>query len=361
MSQRCAVVLWSAAPQADPAPDFRPDLPPDLPDWASPAGPEQTLYGSPEEALTAGIEAGGDVLLLEAGVTLPPLTLQRLYHAAEQQPGVQVLSAVHPDWLTSDWPEAETDSALWWIQPRLVFPHRAINPSCSLWLAPDAGTAWPDNPARMEKVNGHLVCSHLLAGTTTPDAKDGQSPDPRDRPAATLLEQIDSRLWQITDQTEPRGLPYAGLDEKPVVLHILHSWGGGTARWAADTAAAWTSAHHLFLLSSANPGDSSQGQELRLYPGSLDGPCVQQWTLPVPIAGTVAAQPFAGPRRRAGRWHRTCSPLRGSQRFRFAKPLGESELILMCEVSTNKRMLIRLLSSLRGSKGYIYYTLTPPE
>ncbi|MEM1091736.1 MAG: glycosyltransferase [Pseudomonadota bacterium] len=290
MSQRCAVVLWSAASAADQATRYKETLKRALPDWAELPGPDATIHESPQEALAAGLAAGCDVLVLEAGTALPPMALERLYRCLEAQPDAQVVSAVRPEWLTTSWPMAETDSALWWATPRLAFPYRDINPACCLWPSPDSKTVWPDRTADSSQAQHRLACSHLLVGPAPTETKPPNAVDPRDRPAAAPLDQLNSRLWEITEQTPALPLPYAGLDAKPVVLHILHSWGGGTARWAADTADAWDSAWHLFLLSFANPGDASQGQELRLHPGSLDAPCVARWALPIPIAGSVVEQ-----------------------------------------------------------------------
>ncbi len=284
-NQRCAVVLWSAA-QTEKA-----DLatPHGLPDWATAVTDGGKPYPSPDAALAAALKSappgGQDVLLLEAGVELPPMALQRLYQCAERWPDhSQLISAVHPSWLTCSWPPLAADSALWWALPRQVFPHQQINPSCSLWLnlAADsirAGLSF--QPA---------VCSHLLVGNN-PQKPAKKDPDPHDRPAASLLDKLASQLHQITDACPAQPLPLAGLSQRPVLLHVLHSWGGGTARWVDDTASAWTEADHLFLLSAANPTADSHGQELQLYAGSMAGPCLRRWALPAPIVASAGDHP----------------------------------------------------------------------
>ncbi|MFK7958213.1 MAG: glycosyltransferase [Lysobacterales bacterium] len=285
---RCAVALWSTAPRRALAQDLADALPP----WADLLSDRGQAFADPKSALAAAARNGTDVIVLEDGVTLPALALQRLRRAAEASPESSVVSAVRPSWVDTQWPVVDADSALWWCLPRQVFSCRKINLSCSYWrqgasvnlLDPQTSASTAGSPS--------AVCSHLMAGpeidgdSTTPSATHGDS---NNQPAASPLEGLASQLWSITDQSAPLQFPLAGLDNKPVVLHVLHGWGGGTARWVSDVANAWHGVHHLFLLSYANPGSETQGQELRLYAGNLDSPCLQRWALPEPIVASTGS------------------------------------------------------------------------
>jgi GT2 family glycosyltransferase/glycosyltransferase involved in cell wall biosynthesis len=78
-----------------------------------------------------------------------------------------------------------------------------------------------------------------------------------------------------------------GLDAKPVLLHVLHGWGGGAERWVRDFAAADTAAHHLILVARGRFSSRRHGEWLELRVGTPDGPPLRRWPLPRPIADTA--------------------------------------------------------------------------
>jgi GT2 family glycosyltransferase len=73
--------------------------------------------------------------------------------------------------------------------------------------------------------------------------------------------------------------------DAPVLLHVLHSWGGGIERFARDLQAGDPRRRHLFLLSRG--GARARGERLCLHEG-LDAAPLRVWPLSVPIADTVA-------------------------------------------------------------------------
>lgn len=80
-------------------------------------------------------------------------------------------------------------------------------------------------------------------------------------------------------------LPVAGTPEtdgRPVWLHLLHGWGGGTERWVRDMATADTQARHLCLRSRTGRNDAGVRLEL-LEPGVSDT-VLLAWDLDEPIA-----------------------------------------------------------------------------
>ncbi len=86
-----------------------------------------------------------------------------------------------------------------------------------------------------------------------------------------------------------RTLPYSGLDGKPVILHVTHSWGGGIARWIDDQCRHDEQAHHLVLASSGHRDGLEHGQELGLFMSGTDRGRVQHLVLTPPICDSTGA------------------------------------------------------------------------
>ena len=280
---RCAVAFWSAALK----PALVGNLADELPPWADLISNDGRFFANPQAALTSAFQNKTDVILLEAEVTLPFAALDRLRLAAQAAPQTAVVSAVHPSWVDAQWPPLESDSALWWCTPRQVFSSRQVNSSCSYWRQ-NAAIELLNKPVLSNHPDQHTsVCSHLLVGHTNGHQETHPTRHPDASAASTPMEALASQLWSITDQSSPTKLPLTGLDNRPVVLHVLHDWGGGTYRWVNDTASAWSKVHHLFLLSYASPASHNNCEELRLHAGSLDGPCLQRWALPAPIVASA--------------------------------------------------------------------------
>ena len=115
-----------------------------------------------------------------------------------------------------------------------------------------------------------------------------QKEDPRDPLPAHAL----SHLQHVfSTATSPDISAYPTWDDKPVLLHITHSWGGGIERWLRDFVAADHHHHHLILHSQGRETGYLHGQKLRLE-WACDTPvCLREWTLSAPIASTVTHHP----------------------------------------------------------------------
>lgn len=74
-------------------------------------------------------------------------------------------------------------------------------------------------------------------------------------------------------------------DGKPVVLHVLHSWGGGVDYFARDLQAGDRGRTHLFLKSHSRDSLPPFGKELSLY-RDLDQEPIASWHLASPIMDT---------------------------------------------------------------------------
>ncbi|MFU8830759.1 MAG: glycosyltransferase [Wenzhouxiangella sp.] len=82
-------------------------------------------------------------------------------------------------------------------------------------------------------------------------------------------------------------LPLAGLDGRPVTLHIGHSWGGGIAQWIDDICRHDADGHHLVLASCGNRDGLEHGQSLRLYASGPGRALLREFILTPPIADTA--------------------------------------------------------------------------
>ncbi|WP_257389464.1 glycosyltransferase, partial [Tahibacter caeni] len=78
-----------------------------------------------------------------------------------------------------------------------------------------------------------------------------------------------------------------GRDGRPVVLHVLHGWGGGAERFVRDLAASDTARRHLVLRAFGDFTRRRYGEVLELHDGSLRGPALRRLPLTAPIADTV--------------------------------------------------------------------------
>ncbi len=78
----------------------------------------------------------------------------------------------------------------------------------------------------------------------------------------------------------------AARDQRPVVLHILHGWGGGAERFVHDLARSDADRHHLLLRASGDPGRRRHGEFIELL-DARGGPPLRRALLSPPI-GAIA-------------------------------------------------------------------------
>ncbi|WP_068635212.1 glycosyltransferase [Thauera butanivorans] len=76
-----------------------------------------------------------------------------------------------------------------------------------------------------------------------------------------------------------------GADVRPVILHVCHSWGGGTLRWIEDFARAKADSRHLLI----RMGASQDALGARIELAEVGGCCLMSWSLARPIETTAVA------------------------------------------------------------------------
>lgn len=221
--------------------------------------------GSPREALDRARDQhpGRDVLLLRADAELPADAWRRLA-AAWSSGEWDVLSPVDGHWPLFA-PEADSatrDSLAWQLGEHASFAAKGWSAVCSLWRG-DGLAAAPE-----ELRTGLLPCLYVGPALAT---------TPEDLPLP--LKALESRLQA------GHGASHVAPD-RPVLLHVLHDWGGGVERHARDLAAADDLRQHLLLVARGDGHLAPFGRRLCLH-ADLDAPPLQTWTLADPITDTA--------------------------------------------------------------------------
>jgi glycosyltransferase involved in cell wall biosynthesis len=222
---------------------------------------------------------GRDALVLDVDAVLPTAWWPRLRAAAGGDSSASVFSPlttgdIDPASLVAGDNAAviALDARLRAVSDQATLPANSWSPALSYWRA-DA-LAHSDASARDGElpvgVTGHRL-DHLCVGASDSLAQD--------LPAVRALR---TRLETLGEQP----LPLHGLDGKPVVLHVLHGWGGGAARFVEDLARADSERHHLVLVSRGSSTRRCHGEQLALH-ADLHAVPIRTWPLSAPIAASV--------------------------------------------------------------------------
>ena len=198
---------------------------------------------------------------------LPAAQYAVLARALEQRPDLDAVLPVDTDTLARAWGLDTLDSAAlvaeaWTWAPRVALPiDAAAGPS--LWRSADA--------AARAASGDTTVRAALLPFVAVPGG---------------ALPPLDPSAWRphgLATHTPPRTT--AGLDGRPVLLHVLHDWGGGVERFVTLQARQDPDTHHLALVSSGRPRHGHGGW-LSLRPAA-GGPAFRHWRLDPPAGDLV--------------------------------------------------------------------------
>jgi GT2 family glycosyltransferase/glycosyltransferase involved in cell wall biosynthesis len=239
------------------------------PEGATPIAVPRSGFGAVLAALHRARRTDEDMLLLAADGHWPDGLWPRLAAARSSAPDA-VLSALDPALpALSPLPEemnpvpaAALDAACWLLGEGTLFDCGSVSPGCSLWP--------PLRPAAPRL----LVLDHLcVARPLPPRAGD------RATPALDLLRHRLRRYPLAADRIEPP-------DDRPLLLHLLHGWGGGVHGFVRDLCRADREHRHLVLVARADPGAAHTADRLDLH-ADLDAPPVRSWPLTPAIDGSA--------------------------------------------------------------------------
>lgn len=251
-------------------------------------------------ALTAA-EPGSAWVILDAQLEVPPLAVARLARIglAAKRAGVvspltnrvPELSPLPPGARAEDGVDAGwLDGVVYAAGRRAYFDVDAAPLDCAWWhpgalaalaAPPDAGTG---RPARLRAAGWRCLAADHLYVHDPQRPLEGPAPiaDEDRRPPAHPLAALRERVLGMLESPEWRPQT-AGLDAAPVLLHVVHSWGGGVERFTRDLIRADGERRHLVLAAAGSSAARSYGQVLSLHAGEPGSPAIREWRLPVPV------------------------------------------------------------------------------
>lgn len=244
------------------------------------------------EALAAVRSAAiaSNVLLVALDCVFLPTALLRLRHWAEDS-GADVIAPLGPQDDFSPLPEgiapqledAELDALCHLLADPAVVPRPHSAAHMALWRA-SAWTKLAQSPNAPIAECG-LIIAAAAAVYVGRHGKFCRGPVPpedrRDAPPASPLNGLRNRIG-----LQPQRLPpvLVGVDGRPVVLHVMHGWGGGVERFVRDLAEGDASQTHLALCASGQFARRCYGEALQLFlvaEGKLHA--LRHWPLPAAI------------------------------------------------------------------------------
>ncbi|MBK9655744.1 MAG: hypothetical protein IPO66_09840 [Rhodanobacteraceae bacterium] len=137
---------------------------------------------------------------------------------------------------------------------------------------------------------GLLVADHVYAHVTALPVRGLSTPaDRRERAPAHVLAPLRRALLRAGGPLAAQW-PQPGRDQRPVLLHILHGWGGGAERFVRDLASTDAARHHLLLRAVGNPSRRLHGEFLELS-DARGGPPLRRLLLSPAIGAIVDRHP----------------------------------------------------------------------
>lgn len=250
-------------------------------------------------ASAARLFPGSHLLLIRADAELPPFACERLLRALAEP---DVLAALPLDAqmrnpLPLGAPPLDTervDALCFAYSDRRLLEDPFFPESIgavSAWhgerLAQLGIDRWRDVDAIADQDLRIVLLDHLYVGQYNNTTPVGATPSPGQDDIAppNVLESLRQRIADAIDSDAMPSCP--GLDGKPVLLHVLHGWGGGAERWVRDFAAADSNAHHLVLIARGSFRRRRHGEWLELHDGTLSATPLRRWPLPRAIADTA--------------------------------------------------------------------------
>jgi len=239
------------------------------------------------------------LILVRANTRLPRFAIERLLRALECEGvvGAAALDDIIPERTLlggkdGDEKAERLDALCFAYGERRLIDAPLRRAAASAWHGERLAQLGHASPADVDAMATHglrcVLLDHLYVHANADASKSSTHvEDPRDpappSPLAALRERVSAALPAGATPDRP------GLDARPVLLHVLHGWGGGAERWVRDFARTYDRACHLVLVSRGSFARRRHGEWLELHDGTMRGPPRLRIALPVPIADTALA------------------------------------------------------------------------
>lgn len=229
---------------------------------------------------------GRDIVLLAPETRLPESWWPRLC-AARDLP-FDVLSplsdatAILDPFDPRDRPDAvdDADACVWMLADAEPIPCRSWLPACCLWRA-NAIPGLPADLADGELAPGQQAAAldtlYVLIGAAEPLSHTAA-------PAPAAIAVLRRRIAGLQGR-----IPVAvGRDATPVMLHVLHGWGGGVQHFVENLMTSSHGYRHLALLAHGSSERRQPGEALALH-DDLRAEPIASWPLALGIVSTALA------------------------------------------------------------------------
>lgn len=263
------------------------------------AGHLRTCAADDPRAALLAAPRGGPLVLLHARARLSADALQRFVSAAAGLGGdavvsplddaVDALSPLPEGSSIADPDPAALARAAACFGESAPLPCAHWSPVLSYWPAAALerfGDAPRLTPHVLPDALPGRVLSRHIAVRPGPLRGPPVAADPRFPRATDALERLRRRFVPL--RVDAPALP--GLDGRPVVLHLLHGWGGGAERFVRDLAGADAARCHLLLRAHGDPSRRCHGERLELVLAADPAQtALRRWPLERRIAATAVA------------------------------------------------------------------------
>ena len=264
-----------------------------------PASPSTTVTGVPGdvvrfqapagagawEALRACARAhpGRDIVLLAHDTQLPDAWWPRLCAARALDydaifPLSNAIPALDPfHGLERPARIDDADACVYMLSEREPIPSRDWLPACCLWRGA-ALSDLPENPQDGPLPPGLQAAALDSLYVAAPSTRPGTLPPP------AAIDALRERIRALKGR-----IPIAaGRDARPVLLHVLHGWGGGVQHFVETLMASSGQYRHLALVAHGSSERRRPGEALALH-DDLRAPPLATWPLALGIESTALA------------------------------------------------------------------------
>lgn len=231
----------------------------------------------------AAAHPGRDIVLLAGDTQLPESWWPRLLAARDLgydvvSPLSSAVAALDPfHGMQRPASVDDVDACVFMLCEREPIPCRQWLPACCLWrgaAVAEISSDLSDDELPVRLQAAALDSLYVIASEAHRD----------DAPAPAAIEVLRERIRALQGR-----IPMAvGRDDRPVLLHVLHGWGGGVQHFVETLMAASTTFRHIALVARGNSEHQTPGEALALH-DDLSAAPLAIWPLAAGIQSTALA------------------------------------------------------------------------